>query len=170
MLKYALLALIAQRPRHGYDLKSAFEQAMGGTWPVNIGQIYTTLARLERDELVDSEVIEQDARPDRKVYRLTEKGEKELDRWLGEPMELGPPLRDDIYIKFFASAIARPKVRPTFLDDARRSLQDALAAVERQRTPAPRNGVDPTGLLLDAVSLQLQSTLHWLDRVAERVE
>jgi len=99
MLKYALLALIAREPRHGYDLKSAFEEAMGGTWPLNIGQIYTTLSRLERDGLVESTVVEQDVRPNRKVYRITQEGEKELDRWLAQPLALGPPLRDDLYVK-----------------------------------------------------------------------
>jgi len=169
VLKYALLALIAERARHGYDLKSAFEQAMAGTWPVNIGQIYTTLGRLERDELVESEVVEQDTRPDRKVYRITEKGEKELDRWLSEPIEIGPPLRDDVYVKYYASTLVRPREHPMFLEDSRRSLQAALAAVERQRASMP-NAADASALLLDAVSFQVQATLRWIDRVSEQAD
>ena len=169
MLKYALLALIARRPRHGYDLKSAFETAMGGTWPINIGQIYTTLSRLERDQLVDCTIIEQDTLPDRKVYRITEKGEKALDRWLTAPIELSPPLRDDLYVKVLAHQLTRPTEPPPFLDDTRRSVHAALAAVERHAQTIGHDHGDPTALLLDAVSLQLQTTLRWLDRVSDRL-
>jgi len=166
VLKYALLALVAQRPRHGYDLKAAFERAMGGTWPLNIGQIYTTLARLERDGLVESEIVEQDARPDRKVYQVTERGTKELDRWLAEPVEFAPPLRDELYIKFLAQRVAGADPSE-LLGNARRTLHAALAATERQQS-APKdndNDVDPVAtVLLDAVSLQLDAALRWLDR------
>ena len=82
MFKYALLGLLAQEPRHGYDLKTAFETLLGGTWPLNIGQVYSTLSRLERDGFVESQVVPQDLLPDRKVYALTQTGLEELDRWL----------------------------------------------------------------------------------------
>lgn len=164
MLKYALLALIAREPRHGYDLKSAFEEAMGGTWPLNIGQIYTTLSRLERDGLVESTVVEQDVRPNRKVYRITQEGEKELDRWLAQPLALGPPLRDDLYVKMLAHHLIRPGEVARLLEDARRSLHTALAAVERHPRASDDSDASVTALLLDAVSLQLQATLRWLDR------
>ena len=70
MLKYALLGILAERPRHGYDLKVAFEGAFGGTWPLNIGQVYTTLGRLDRDGLVACEVVEQEALPDLRILNL----------------------------------------------------------------------------------------------------
>jgi DNA-binding PadR family transcriptional regulator len=167
VLKHALLGLLAERPRHGYDLKAAFEGFMGGTWPLNIGQVYTTLARLERDGLVDSEVVEQDSRPDRRVYRLTERGGKELDRWRGEAVALAPPLREQLYVKLLLHVLAPGGDVGDFVARTRRDVQAALAAVERRLTASP--ATDVTGLLLDAVSLNLQATLRWLDRVEARL-
>src|SRR6185436_4030481 len=71
MLKYLLLALLAKAPQHGYELKQSFEDMLGGTWLLNIGQVYTTLGRLEEDGLIEPTVVRQDLLPDRKVYSLT---------------------------------------------------------------------------------------------------
>ena len=63
MLKYLLLALLARAPQHGYELKQAFEEMLGGTWLLNIGQVYTTLGRLEEDGLIEPTVVRQDLLP-----------------------------------------------------------------------------------------------------------
>src|SRR5947208_15504267 len=86
VLKFALLGLLAKESRHGYDLKRAFERLLGGTWPINIGQIYTTLTRLERDGLVTAETVTQTSVPDRKVYSLTPAGHDALAEWLAQPV------------------------------------------------------------------------------------
>src|SRR2546421_3535635 len=112
MLGYALLGLLAVAPRHGYELKAAFEGLLGGTWSLNIGQVYTTLSRLERDGLVESEVVAQDAFPDRKVYSLTELGEKELDRWLGAASPGAVRLKDEFVLKILVHAIVAGDPRP----------------------------------------------------------
>src|SRR2546427_307432 len=99
MLKFALLGLLAKESRHGYDLKRAFERMLGGTWPINIGQIYTTLTRLERDGLVTAETVAQSNVPDRKVYSLTAAGHDALTDWLAEAVEDTVVLKDEMYVK-----------------------------------------------------------------------
>ncbi|CUU53592.1 Virulence activator alpha C-term [Parafrankia irregularis] len=54
-VRNGLLALLAERPMYGYQLRAEFEARTGSTWPLNIGQVYTTLRRLERDGLVVGE-------------------------------------------------------------------------------------------------------------------
>jgi DNA-binding PadR family transcriptional regulator len=85
-LHHAVLALLADRPAHGYELKTSFEQAVGDQWGgLNIGHLYQILDRLSRDGLIDSERQPQQVKPDRLVHRLTPAGRAELDRWLAEP-------------------------------------------------------------------------------------
>src|SRR3954465_3874114 len=90
-MRFPLLALLATGPAHGYELKQAIEQRFGAVLPpLNAGQIYTTLSRLERDELVTDDAVEQNGRPNKRVYRLTERGRRELDGWLRDHT---PPAR-----------------------------------------------------------------------------
>ena len=107
MLRYAVLALLARASLHGYELKAAFERLLGGTWTLNIGQVYTVLAKLEADGLVECRVEPQDKVPDRKVYSLTEKGEAQLTavvertfRKLGSNRDLIP-----LYNKWFVARL-----------------------------------------------------------------
>lgn len=83
-LRFIILGLLGARPMSGYDIKQAFDRAIASYWNAGTSQIYTTLKSLDREKLVEAEVIEQKARPNRKVYRLTAAGQAELDRWLQE--------------------------------------------------------------------------------------
>ena len=84
-MRMPLLALLANGPAHGYELKQALEQRFGSVLPpLNAGQIYTTLSRLERDGLVDDDAVAQNGRPNKRVYRLTGEGQAELARWVQE--------------------------------------------------------------------------------------
>src|ERR1700681_781310 len=94
-LKYGLLGLLAEEPLHGYEVKNRFEAMLGGTWEVNIGQVYTTLQRLERDGLVRPVGTRGDR--GKLLYELSDAGRKAVDHWLAEP-ESGPQeLREEIY-------------------------------------------------------------------------
>src|SRR5260370_33754063 len=99
MLKYALLGLLAKEPRHGYDLKQTFERLLGGTWALNIGQVYTTLGRLERDGLVRAEVVPQSQAPDRKVFAVTAAGHEALRSGLDGPVEDAGPLQEGGFMR-----------------------------------------------------------------------
>src|SRR5215216_466225 len=103
-MRHTLLAFLADAPAHGYELKQAIEQTFGDAWPpINIGQIYTTLARLERDGLVESAHVSQDGKPDKRVYALTDVGRRELESWLGEPIA-EPRLKDEFLTKLILAS------------------------------------------------------------------
>src|SRR3954471_23984317 len=111
-MRFPLLALLATGPAHGYELKQALEQRFGAVLPpLNAGQIYTTLSRLERDDLVQDDAVAQNGRPNKRVYNLTDKGRSELDGWVND----SPPatrLKDDFFIKLVlaqAAGIADPQ-------------------------------------------------------------
>lgn len=164
MLKFALLGLLRTQQRHGYDLKQAFEQLAGGTWTVNIGQIYTTLARLERDGFVQSEIVEQDLRPDRKVFSLTNSGEKELRRWLEQPAAEPIRLKDELFLKVILSDVTGDNVTDLIWAQRQRYL-DSLTSLTAMQTQTEIG--DATRLLLEGAILHLQADLTWLDRCEE---
>src|SRR5690348_1650931 len=96
-LKFGILGLLAQQPLHGYEVKTRFEELLGGTWEVNIGQIYTTLQRLERDGLV--ETTGERGERGKHAYMLTQQGRAGLQDWLENPEAEPQQLREEIYVK-----------------------------------------------------------------------
>ena len=166
IVKYGLLGLLAKEPKHGYELKAEFEELLGGSWPLNIGQVYTTLARCDRDSLVESEVVEQDALPDRRVYSITQAGRDELERFLDEPGEPPMRLRDEVFLKILLAArlkgadpgrlIARQRQRHL------QSLSE-LAALRGQLAPAAE-------LVVEGAMLHVEADLRWLDLCEDRLE
>ena len=85
-MRYPVLALLAAKPAHGYELKQAFDERFGGVWPpINVGQIYNTLSALERDGLVSGESVRQRGAPRRRVYEITEEGRRALADWVEAP-------------------------------------------------------------------------------------
>ncbi|MGH2557785.1 MAG: PadR family transcriptional regulator [Thermomicrobiales bacterium] len=175
-MRNALLAVLARGPAHGYELKQAIEGVFGGAWPaINIGQIYTTLGRLERDRLVRVCHVAQAHRPDKKVYELTDEGRKELDEWFAAP-SAGPRLRDELFTKVILAGLqwlnggADPaqlieRQRRHFLQ-ALRELGDLAASPESQANPA-------AALLFEGAMLHIEADLKWLERcetfLAQRV-
>ncbi len=168
MLKFLVLGLLAGEPRYGYDLKGVFEEFLGGMWPLNIGQIYTALGRLEADGLVACQRVVQDSAPDRKVYALTARGERELERWAGEPVDGPIRLRDDFFLKIVVrSRLSDGDIRSLVTRQRRHHLA-ALADVSRLRAEP---GLDPrTALLLDGAALRADADLKWLDLCEERLK
>lgn len=104
-IQHAVLALLADGPSHGYELRTQFERSVGPQWgELNVGHVYQVLDRLVRDELVTRHEVSQADRPDKVVYRLTVHGEAELERWLDEPFVRQSGYRDDFFLKLFAAA------------------------------------------------------------------
>jgi DNA-binding PadR family transcriptional regulator len=160
-MRFPLLALLASGPAHGYELKQALEQRFGAVLaPLNAGQIYTTLARLERDGLVDDDAVAQNGRPNKRVYRLTEQGRAELRQWVADHTP-ATRLKDDFFIKLVlakAAGIADPlelidRQRSAYLQ-ALRSLDDVAAQADGDVTAA---------LLVEGAALHLEADLKWLD-------
>jgi DNA-binding PadR family transcriptional regulator len=166
MLKFALLGLLAHDPKHGYDLKNELEQALGGHWEINFGQIYTTLARMERDGLVEVAEEDRDGRG-KKTYRVTAAGRRELDAWFDSPVEKPRPLRDEFFIKLVVGRLAGAADPARIIDRQRQAYLTQL----RDLTALASRTADPyVGLMIEGGILHLQADLRWLDLCAERME
>jgi len=160
MLKFAILGLLAQQPRHGYDLKQAFEDMVGHTWQVNIGQIYSTLARLERDGLIACEEVPQDLLPNRKVCRLTPAGKEALDAWLSQPAPPSARVRVDFYLKLLVARRAGSESVCDLIWQQRQTLLQSLADL----TPLLTDPDEERRLLAEGLQAHLEADLRWLDR------
>src|SRR3954454_9455814 len=102
-IRRGLLTLLAREPMHGYQLRTEFDTATGATWPLNIGQVYTTLSRLERDGLVEPVGEAQDVRV---TYKITEQGLDEVERWFDAPVPREGRPRDELAIKLWRALMA----------------------------------------------------------------
>ena len=99
-LPHAILGLINYTPLTGYDLKTAFNASINMFWNASLPQIYRTLHQMEKNEWVLSSIEQQEGKPNRKIYKITDKGKKELREWLGGPLEIYQT-KDQMMIKVF---------------------------------------------------------------------
>jgi len=160
-----LLALLAEEPRHCYALKASFEDRTGRAWRVNIGQVYSTLERLERDGLVAGAEGEGSTR----AYRLTDRGVRRLRAWFEEPVLLDPPPRDELAIKLLL-AVGAPQVDAVALIRRQRgALIRALQRYTRQKELLDEETELPSVLLHDSLILNAEAQLRWLDLCEARL-
>ncbi|GHO74474.1 hypothetical protein KSD_22450 [Ktedonobacter sp. SOSP1-85] len=129
-LRYIILGLLWAHPMSGYDIKQAFDRAIASYWNAGNSQIYTTLKSLSQAGLVESEVIVQTARPNRKVYRLTEAGQTELEQWLEEEVP-DRFTKDEFLTKLFFCGETSDEIALHHLQHHRESLLQQLAYMER---------------------------------------
>jgi DNA-binding PadR family transcriptional regulator len=161
-LHHAVLALLAAKPAHGYELKSSFEQAVGDQWGgLNIGHVYQILDRLSRDGLIESERQPQQVKPDRVIHRLTPAGRAELDRWLAEPAIPARGYRDDFFLKIMAAVRSGdPATLPAVLSRQRACLLRQLHALAGARA-ITSTAVE--SLLITAAELHIRADLGVVD-------
>src|SRR5689334_19681099 len=164
-MKYPLLALLSRQPAHGYELKQALEQRFDGVLPpLNAGQIYTTLQRLERDGLVEADQIAQSDRPNKRVYALTDAGRAALQQWIETPSS-GARLKDEFFMKLaLAGMIADPQA---LIDRQRRTYLQALRDLDRLAGNGGSDGM--SRLLVEGAALHLEADLKWLDLCEQRL-
>ena len=170
-VRNALLGLLAQRPRHGYELHAAFEAVVGGerNWDVKPAQIYTTLTRLEDVGLVMEEGIEQGGGPVKRIYAITPKGREELAIWFGEGIALEHQ-RDEFFLKLLL-AIATGEANPRQVIQTQRSkLYQDLHRLTAQRNKTDAKTALAQVLLYDKAIMHLEADLRWLDMVEARIE
>ncbi len=165
-IRQGLLALLGQRPMYGYELRGEFESRTGATWPLNVGQVYTTLGRLERDGLVEPAGEDAEGHV---FYRLTEGGRQAVDLWFATPVDRGSRPRDELTIKL-AMAVTTPGV------DVRRVVQDqrthtmrTLQEYTRLKARADDEGELAWLLVLDSLIFQTEAEVRWLDHCESRV-
>ncbi len=163
-MRNALLALLTLGPSHGYELKQALERNVGKVWrSVNIGQIYTTLQRLERDGLIREEGVDENQRGKR-TYNITEEGRAELKVWMATPT-VGPRLKDEFFTKFVLAAHSGI-ADPLELIEAQRN--EYLQALRELHQAAETDGDLSGSLLIEGSALHLQADLTFLDRCEEQ--
>jgi DNA-binding PadR family transcriptional regulator len=167
-VRHALLALLSEGPKYGLRLREEFEAGTGEVWPLNIGQVYTTLQRLERDRLIQSD---DDAERDspQKRFRITAEGERELAAWLRTPPDMSSPPRDELVIKVLvAMRVAGTDVREV-IQAHRRYLVELMQQWTRiKEADADRDLA--LGLAVDAELFRLDAVVRWLDAADGRIK
>ncbi|WP_371502598.1 PadR family transcriptional regulator [Kitasatospora sp. NBC_00374] len=166
-MRHQLLALLARQPAYGYELKQGLEQTFGAAYPQpNIGQIYVTLSRLEKSGLIDGREVAQDGRPDKKVYRITEKGTEELAAWFEAPTD-GPRVRDEFFMKLVLAPGTDLADQLALINNQRRHCLNMIRGLNRLATEERGNRVSQ--LLIEGAVLHLQADLDWLERCQEEL-
>jgi DNA-binding PadR family transcriptional regulator len=167
-VREGLLALLDEGPRYGYQLKTEFEGATGGVWPLNVGQVYTTLDRLERDGLVVT--AEHDGQ---KSYEITAAGREELGAWWEAVPVDDPPPRDELMLKVLMAIEHGPKHALGVLTRQRTALLTLLQLRRRDGRSAVgvRNGESELAqrLVADALIVRAEADLRWLDLCESRL-
>ena len=162
---HALLALLSDGPKYGLRLQSEFESRTGEVWPLNVGQVYTTLQRLERDGLVESDGAGERSQ---KRYRITAPGARELADWLRTPPDLVPPPRDELVIKVLV-ALEIPGIDVhEILQVHRRHAIEVMQRYTRIKSEAAESDV-PLALVADAELFRLEAIVRWLDAADVRL-
>jgi DNA-binding PadR family transcriptional regulator len=165
-VKHALLALLERGPRHGYGLKHEFEARLGHTWPLNVGQVYTTLARLERDGLVAAWPETPDE-ADRRAYRITGAGREELAAWLSSPVPR--QARDELLVKVVAALQEGVEPALAVLRSQRTATLELLQRHTRAKAKAASGQDLPRLLAVDLLIAHAEADVAWLDRSEARI-
>ncbi len=163
-VRFGLLTLLEREPMYGYQLRQEFEASTGSTWPLNVGQVYTTLGRLERDGLVE---VTDAGDESQRVYSISDTGRAEVRNWFSTPVRHSSPPRDELAIKL-ALAVSTPGV------DVRAVIQTQRTATVRslqEYTRAREAASDDLSWLLVADSLifAAEAEIRWLDHCESRV-
>ncbi len=195
-VRQAMLALLEQGPMYGYQLRAEFEHRTGETWPLNIGQVYTTLARLERDGLVEvvghggagdldqpatekpdagrADAAQPDSDRTHVTYRATDAGRAEVEQWFATPVPRTQPARDELAIKL-AIAVTLPGVEVDTILQRQRSatmsaLQDYTRLKRSGRAAEPDEPADLAwSLVLDSLVFDAEAEIRWLDHCEARL-
>jgi DNA-binding PadR family transcriptional regulator len=164
-VRHALLALLSQGPKYGLQLRQEFEARTGEVWPLNVGQVYTTLQRLERDGLVASEDADEGPQ---KGYRITHGGREELLDWLRTPSDDGQPPRDELLIKVLV-AVQVPGVEVgDVIQVHRRHLVELMQRYTAVKADAATDDV-ALALVVDAELFRVEGAVRWLDSAEVRL-
>ena len=164
-IRQGLLALLEERPRYGYELRQEFESRTGSTWPLNVGQVYTTLARLERDGLVEPDHTDDEGHV---YYRITDDGRGDVREWFARPVARENQRRDELAIKL-ALAITLPGVDVAGIVQTQRTeTMRSLQEVTRVKARAGDTDLAWT-LVADALVFQAEAEIRWLDHCESRL-
>ncbi|HEX5858535.1 MAG TPA: PadR family transcriptional regulator [Microbacterium sp.] len=166
-VRQSLLAILDQGPCYGYQLRAEFDRRTGSAWPLNVGQIYNTLDRLERDGLVVKGATDAHGHV---YYEITDAGSAEVAEWLDSPVDRGRGTRDELAVKL-AVAATLPGVDVASVIRAQRAA--SVAQLERLEAAEPSggNGAEELAwsLVIDSMTFAAKAELSWLDAVERRL-
>lgn len=162
---HAVLGLLQQGPRHGYDLKRLVDHYFAPDRPVAFAQVYSALSRLESRGRIRLDGIERAEGPDRRRYAITDEGSAELDRWMSMPLEPQPHLQAALFTKVVLAILGGRPVIP-IVDTERHAHLERM----RELTAIRRSASLPVALLADYALFHLEADLRWLDLTAARVD
>jgi DNA-binding PadR family transcriptional regulator len=166
-VRHALLALLSEGPKYGLQLRQEFETRTGEVWPLNVGQVYTTLQRLERDGLVEADDAAEEG--PQKGFHITAEGKTELDHWLRTPPDFSAPPRDELVIKVLV-ALGLPGVNVRDVIQVHRRYVVQLMQ-QWTRLKEDEDALDlQFALVVDAELFRLDSVVRWLDMAEGRLK
>jgi len=171
-IKHVLLALLAEAPTHGYELKKRYDETLGELWPLQQAQIYNNLRLLEKAGQIELDArVTQEHLPDQKQFRVTADGEAELTDWLAEPVTGNRHLKDEFYLKLTAlvSILHRPDQLAALIWQQRTIYLQTLHELERTLVVTEAAGDEVTAALIDGAILHAEADLVWLDRIEARL-
>lgn len=163
----SLLAILYEAPMYGLQLRNEFEARTGGVWPLNVGQVYTTLDRLERDGLVQLQ-----ARPGpegQKVYRITPTGRAHLRSWFEDPPTPRAPSRDELVLKLIMVCARDRTAAADVVQAERRAVMELLQQYTRLKRAAPEDADLGWLFLIDSLIFQSEARVRWLDACEARL-
>jgi DNA-binding PadR family transcriptional regulator len=166
-VRHALLALLSAGPKYGLQLREEFEAKTGEVWPLNVGQVYTTLQRLERDGLVESEETGDEG--PQKGFRITEAGETELAGWLRTPPDLASPPRDELVMKILVATQVPGVDVHEVIQAHRRYLVQLMQRWTRIKEEEGESDLH-LALVVDAELFRLDAVVRWLDAADGRLK
>ena len=161
-----ILALLSERPAHGYALKTRFENSTADAWPLNVGQVYSTLGRLERDGLVEPKTNKDDEQ----IWKITKAGRLALDKWFQSPVLGSPPSRNELAIKILIAMQAQRRDLSDIIQRQRSATMEQLQKYTRHKKESASDCELPWLLALDALILRAEAELRWLDMCESRVK
>jgi DNA-binding PadR family transcriptional regulator len=165
-VRHALLALLSEGPKYGLQLRQEFESRTGEVWPLNVGQVYTTLQRLERDGFVDS-TSSGDAGP-QNVFTITGAGKEELAAWLRTPPDVATPPRDELVIKVLVAMHVPGVDMSDLLQIHRRHLVEAMQEYTHIKTEMSADDVE-LGIVVDSEMFRVEAIIRWIDAADARL-
>lgn len=168
-VRNSLLSLLDEQPRYGYELRQVFESRTGAAWPLNIGQVYTTLDRLNRDGLVEEAGEDADGR---RRWRITEAGRAENARWVTTPVEHVGRARDELAMKLAVISTMPGFDIASIIQAQRESTTRTLQDLTRTKAASDNaTSADDLAWLLvvDSMIFQAEAEIRWLDHSEQRL-
>ncbi len=165
-VRHALLGLLSVGTKYGMQLRDEYEAATGDVWPLNVGQVYTTLQRLERDGLVESDGAGDDER--QKSFQITAEGQAELREWLRTPPGPAPPPRDELVTKVLVAVRVPGVDAHEVIQVHRRQIVELMQQWTRVKEGQAEFDL-PFALVVDAEMTRLAAVVRWLDLADEHV-